>query len=340
MKLSDDISRQCRLRWTTAALLAAVLPVAASPCAAQDEEIDQIRSGLVYSIGRVEDVSRGSAVIDLGDAHNLSNVPPLNRVAVFRVTSSRYVPVGALTISESYDTYSRTAASPTTKPVIGDIVMFVRELSQLESVANHRDNFIRQQIVKTANQSEYSTMRRFAVARTLRNYARDHRKWVKNGSIVVGFLNGESFAEGREKRIKPLLDYIGLMREDYRAGRNSLSAAGKEWNAAVKVLVGPTAETQHDAAQPVVDENIGPPETMRPPDRDIRRLIRDRFFDRSAEQQNLLSYLLATLLEHSPRNQDVWFRQQILMSQFPELADEEYVLEQIRDLLRDIQEGL
>lgn len=321
-------------------LSAVILVTAPQFGVAQDgDEVNTERSGLVYSIGRVDDVIGGGALIDMGDAHNLSNAPPLNKVALFRSSQERYIPVGVMTISETYATHCRTAASPRTSPQPGDIVMAVRELSQLKTPDRHQDDFIKLQIIKNGNASGYSTMRRSAVARTLRDYAQNHKKWVRSRATILGFLNGESWSEGREVRLKPLLDYIGLIREDYRAGRNSLSAAGRKWDETVKVLYGQTTNIQHKAAQPVEDDPNFATVDRRPPDRDIRRMVREHFFDHNSEQQNLLAYLVATLLEYTPRNQEVWFQHQILKSQFPELGEEDYILDQVRLILQEIQEG-
>lgn len=303
------------------------------------QEIETERSGLVYSIGRVERAIRGAALIDMGYAHTLDTAPPHNKVALFRATESRYVPVGVLTIAETYMTVSLTEPSAAVKPQVGDVVFFVRELSELKTPLEHRDEFIREELVKNANQSEYTSFRRDVAARALRDYTDNHRKWVMSTADVVGFLNGPSYEDGRETRLQPLLNYIGMIREDYRVGRNSLSAAGRKWDVTVKALMGPTATVQHFAAQPVEEEGNAVPAAKRVSDQDLRRLVRESFFDRSDEEINLLAYLVASLLEYTPRNQDVWFRNQLLRSQFPALADEEFVLEEVRDLLRDLNDN-
>ena len=326
-----------RFRTTLLPMQAFILAVLVSELAVA-QNLELARSGIIYSIGTVERVNRGSALIDLGDIHSVGVLPGNNRLAVFRLTASRYVPVGVLQVAETQDTFCQTRPAPGVYPEPGDIVLFVRELFQLESAANHRDNFIRQQIIKTGTNAGYSTMRRASVATAMRDYARDYRKWERSQADVVGFLNGASWREGRETRLTPLLNYIGMLRHDFRTGRNSLSVTGKEWHQTVVALAGPTAVEQHMASQQVEDPDGFADLIQRPEDRDIRREIDDRFFDRRPQERLVLAYLLATMLEASPRNADVWFRQQLLRSQFPELSDEPLVREQFREAYRSFQD--
>ena len=300
--------------------------------------VETERSTLVYSIGTVEKMIRGAALIDLGDLHTLSVAAPKNKVALFRSTAEKYVPVGVLKISETYSTYSLAFPAPGVKPEAGDVVMFVREISQLKSADNHRDDFIKQQLVKNAYATGYSTVRRFETAKVMRTYFEDHRKWERSRANIGGFLNGESFASGREQSLKPLLNYLGMLREDFRIGRNSLTASGKKWTETSRALFGATVMTQHAAAQNVEFEDPVFADQKRPPDRDIQREVGERFFDRSEEQKNTLSYIVAALLEANPRNDDAWFHRTILQTQFPELGEETFVLEQIREILKTLQE--
>lgn len=307
-----------------------------SPAVAQDQEIELERSSLVYSIGRVELLVGGSALIDLGEVQTLNAAAPLNTVAVFRASESRFVPVGVLSAADVYQTFSRMHAPRRSEVQVGDVVMFVRELSQLQSVDQHRDDFIRRQIVETSQSPNYSTFRRAEAARALTVYRLSYPKWERSRATVAGFLNGTSFSEGRERRLTGLLNHIALLREAYRVGRNSVPAAGPGWAEVMNVLYGPTVMAQHEAAQTVTED----PDLLdkkTPNVRDVQRAVRDRFFDRSLEEQNLLSFLVKTMLENPPRSQDVWLTQQILQSQFPELAEEEFVPEQVRLILRDLQ---
>ncbi|MEQ9411333.1 MAG: hypothetical protein RIK87_26705 [Fuerstiella sp.] len=333
---SDSTRGRCCLRRLARVLL--LLGTVVTPCAGQ--EIETERSGLVYSIGRIEKVSRGSALMDLGDVHGLTLVSPFNQVAIFRATSSGYIPVGVVRVAETYATFSRTRRTSGVSPEKGDVVMFVRELSQLSDTPVHRDRFIGKQVIRNSNASSYSTFRRPDTARALTDYQFSYPKWERRRARVLGFYNGPSFAEGGEELLSPLLNYIDMLREDYRIGRNSLPAAGTAWDRVMSVLYGETAEAQHQAAQPVAAEDTPLAAAPRPADRDIRRVVRDVFFDRTLEEQNLLAYLVATMLEASPGNQEVWFRQKILSSQFPEMSEEEYVLEQVLLIMRTLQEDL
>ncbi len=296
------------------------------------------RSGIIYGIGTVEDVSRGVALIDVGDVHTLKPVAPFSQVAVFRLTQSRYSPIGVLSIAETYATYSRTKRSVTVSPEPGDVVMFVRELSQMKSVNEHRDAFLRRQLLKTSTSSSFSNYRRYEIAKALRGYEQNYRRWETSKARVVGFLNGESFEKGGEREVQDLLNWVDVIREDFREGRNSLPAAGPAWHSTMQVLMGPTAHSQHQAAQVAAGDNEFGREAEGPTPGDIRRAVRLRFFDNTPEQQNVLSYLIATIIEASPASPEVWLRQRLLQSQFPQMADEEAIQDKVRLVVQELTE--
>ncbi len=297
------------------------------------------RSGLIYGIGSVEKVTDGVALIDLGDVHTLKTVAPFNKVVVFRLSASRYSPIGMLTIAETFATFSRTNRSATVNPQPGDVVMFVRELSQMKSVEQHRDEFLRREVLRTSTASVYSNVRRYETANALRVYHLNHQRWERSKGTVIGFLNGDSFSEGRHRQLKGLLSYIDLIREHHRDGLNSLPAAGPQWTQAMEQLIGTTVHSQHAASQTVVEnDNIAFGDEM-PTAQEIRRVVRLRFFANTTEQNNLLSYLIATQLEVAPASPDVWIRQQLLNSQFPEMAEDEGVLELTRRVVQELTGG-
>lgn len=331
-----DASNQ-RTVINTAVLLLAMCCTASAT--AQDPQFELERSGLVYSVGRVERTISGAALIDLGYIHNLSAVAPRNKVAVFRVEQSWYVPLGTLTVAETFETTSLTRPNPRVNPQPGDIVMYVRELSQLKAPREHSTDFLRERIVRTRNTSSYSTTRLDAVARALDAYQTSYRRWERSEADVVGFMNGQSYADGGERRLQRLLNFLQVMRESYRRGYRSVEAAGPKWVRVIEPILGPTVIAQHAASQDVgqADPLLANMPQISP--RDIRREVDEHLFDQSEAQRNTLAFIVADLLERSPRNDDIWFQQALLQSQFPELIEEDYILEQVREILKARREG-
>jgi hypothetical protein len=302
-----------------------------------ETEIGIERSGLIYGLGHVERVSRGSALIDLGDVHTLK-VDEM--VAVIRPVDNYYVPVGVLRIEQTYPTTCRTRRSNVVRPLPGDIVMFTREFWQLKTGPRFRNEYLKQQVIKTSANQGYSTFRRSDTAAALMKYELNHPKWERADGKVIGYLEAASFSDGGRKFIMGLLRQIGMIREHHRVGGKTLPAAGEKWSSVMSVLLGPTVTAQHEAAQPVSDDEELLEEDSGPTVRDVRRVVRKRLFARLDEELDLITYLVATLLEDPVGNEHLWFIQQFGQSQFPDLARDDAVFEQIRVIVRDLQNDL
>ena len=291
----------------------------------------QQRSNLIYGLGRVEQVNGGSATIDMGDAHLLR---VYDKVAVIRDQGGYYTPVGTLRIAETYPTYSRAEEARQVKPLAGDIVLFVREFSQLKTGPQYMDEFLQRQMLTNSDSNRYSTERRLDTAMALRSYSDQYAKWERSSGSVVGYIEGASFANGQRERIEDLLKHIAMIRGLYQDGRNSLPAAGPGWEEVMPVLFGPTVIAQHIAAQSVVSEEDEFNKTEIPGAREVRELVRKTMYDRLDEERNLVAFLTASILEQSPKRVELWFQEKVHNSQFPLLANEEVVVEQLRQMLK------
>ncbi|MCA9084039.1 MAG: hypothetical protein KDA81_08290 [Planctomycetaceae bacterium] len=300
--------------------------------AARPQEI--LRTGLVYGIGTIERVVRGSAIVDLGDVHSLK---AQDRLAVFRRQGRYFVPAGILTVEETEETSSTLQRSRHFVPETGDVVMFVREFHDMQKAADHRDDFLRTFLLKNAGSNGYSTARRLDTARALMIYRNHYPDWERGKSDVVGYIFGESFVDVETKPISSLLKYVGMLREKYQQGRRTLPAAGADWQLVAELLAGESIQAQHLAAVAAKEANEGDTADVRIEPREIERRLRERLFDREDEQIHLLTFLVATFIEESGRNQDLWMQQHFRRSQFPELQDEEVLLESLRDFVRDLQ---
>ena len=99
-----------------------------------------------------------------------------------------------------------------------------------------------------------------------------------------------------------------------------------------------TAKLQHAASQVGNADEEFENEPKGPSIRDITRAVNEQLFDRTDEERHLFSYMIATALEESPKDTDLWIRQQAELSQFSRLPAEEVVLEVISNLIRKLQD--
>ena len=321
--------------YPTASSVFALLVTVLSVCsAAVGQEINIERAGLIYGIGSVEQVNSGSATIDMGDAQILRSH---DRVAVIREEGGFYLPIGTLTIAETYPTFCRAVRSNRVKPRADDIVLFVREFNQVKTGPQYTDEFLQRQILSSGGSNRYSTRRSLDVAMALHRYRQRYDQWERSTGAVIGYIEGASFANGERERIEDLLKHIAMIRELYRVGRNSLPAAGPGWEEVMAVLVGPTAIAQHEAAQAVVSEEDEFAANETPGPREVRQVVRKVMFDRLEEERNLVAFLVASILEQPPKRVPLWFREKVSHSQFPRLAEEEVIQEQLTLMLRELR---
>lgn len=301
----------------------------------QGQDLSLSRSGLVYGLGRVQRLKSSSIQIDLGDVHTLK---PGEKVAIFRGKDNYYVPLGVVEVRETHPNFCQATKPSKVRPQVGDIAMFAREFSQLKTATEHRDDYARLTLLKNSGRNRYSTFGSVDVAVALADYGAHYDEWERSKRDVIGFMYGKSFVETREDGIAPLMRQINMMREIHRDGRKSLPAAGEGWKSVISTLSGPTARAQHLAAQQVVtDDEFVDAESSGPTIRDIKRQVRDTLFDKLDEEQKLLTYLVANLIEIAPRNTEVWFSHNLKQSQFPLLAEEPNLVEQVRAIQQALQ---
>lgn len=315
--------------FATAALLLSTRPVMG-----QGNQIDLDRDGIVYVIGQVRQVINRSGLVDLGDAHTVRRAEQL---AVLRREKDYYIPVGVASVDETYPTFCVLTPNPRLTVEVGDIVMTVREFSELTPPAQHQRRFIEQQIVKNSGANGYSTRLRRDTAATLLKYTRSQPRWEKQSSQILGYLNGASFSDGREETVSRLIRHINMLRRDYREGRNSIEIMGSKWNAVMNTLFGRTARSQHAASQVGdADADDGFADEG-PTPRDIARVVDEKLFDRNRQERLFFKYIVAAALERSPQKLDLWVRQKASQSQFRRLDTEDVVLDVVRVIIRDLK---
>jgi len=310
---------------------------------------DQV--GIVYFIGSVQSVARGAAVVDLGDVHTLRERDTL---AVFRTRDGYLTPLGTLEVQETFGPYSGTEKAHGFEAEPGDVVIFVRELSQMRSFVNHMDHVLGNRLTRSRKQNFVSVPGRPEAVEGLLNYREDQPQWVRNLGededtiYVVGELYGASFADGAPDRLSRLTDQIDLLRDLHLAGNSSVAAASEGWATVMPVLYGQTVTTDVRSRDAVASEDAVAGENRAANDgrhsvserdfsRRVRRVGEARLFDRPAEQRNSLSALLVARLKNPGGSDDLWFKARLPRTQFPKLADDDQFLEDIRTILRQLR---
>lgn len=328
--------RQTPVRFPFIAAVACIAGIlSGGPASGQGpNDVDLERDGIIYIIGQVQQKINQAALVDIGEAHTIRRA---EKVAVIRRKNDYFVPVGVVEVDETQPTFSLLKPQPNTEVRIGDIVMVVREFSELVPPDRHQAQFIQQQIVKNSGANGYSTRLRSVTAATLYKYSQRQPRWEKRTNQVLGYLNGESFSDGREKSVSRLVRHINMLRRDYREGRNSLSIMGPQWNLIAGVVFGKTAVAQHAATQVgdadlqdgFADEGPTPGE--------IVRTVDNKFFDRNKQEKILFQYMISAALERSPRQLDLWVRQRAAQSQFLGLEKDDVVLNITQEIIRDFK---
>lgn len=304
----------------------------AGPLAAQKVELE--KPGIVYGIGRVEKVTDRTAIIDLGDVHT---VQVGQKIALIRPTADYYVPVGAVSVTRTQPSSCNVSTTGRVKPQAGDVAMFVREFSEMETPEKHQLRFLRERMVKRAQNGGLSGMNQSQISVALRSYAADYPAWRSSQKAVVGYLTGASYADGQEETLRPLINQLNMLRDARREGSNGVAAAGEAWLEVMQVLEGPTVAARHAAAQKVVsDENVVEDKTPLPI-RDISRRVADVVFDRNDEEQKLVRFLVARVIEDPPRSLELWLPLRLQQSQFPQLAVDNAITEHVRKVVRQLQ---
>ena len=329
-----SLLRSFSARLSALAMASAVLCMPTPAVGQGGSEIDLERDGIVYVIGQVRQVINQRGLVDLGDAHTVKRA---ERLAVLRRERDYFIPVGVVSVGETYPTFCVLNASPQIRVEVGDIVMTVREFSQLTPPAPYQERFIEQQIVKNSGANAYSTRLRRDTASTLLKYSRSQPRWEKKTTQILGYLNGASYSDGREKSLSRLVRHINMLRQDYREGRNSIEITGRKWNAVTQILFGESAKAQHAATQVGdADADDGFADAGPTPG-DIVRMVDDRLFERTEQERIFFQYVVAAALERSPQKLDLWVRQKAEQSQFIGMGSEDVALDVVRKIIRNFK---
>jgi len=331
-------------------ILVLIFGLTAVPAFGQsDVDRDQVRNGggIIWFVGTVGVHSGKRPHIDLGDVHGILEG---DKIAVFRPVDLHYRPIGTVEIEESHSTWSVPKASSLVPVQAGDRVVVVRTLRQLGTGAEHRENFQRRQLVRNANRNSYSTLLDDETIDILTDIEEKQARWVKELKPIAGRIRGSSVSPNDFEHMQPLLNQI-LRFQQFRAiGVPVENCIGREWDSVLATLTPDPAESFSksrakkpetaaveqekppvaDEASPASKENDAKIET-------IKRIVATVMFDHELEERKVAVMLCAAIDIENPKNEPSWIMAQLSRSQFPDLADDEEMAEEMEQILKEMR---
>lgn len=331
-------------------ILVLIFGLTAVPAFGQaDVDRDRVRNGggIIWFVGTVGVLDGRRPQIDLGDVHGILEG---DKVAVFRPVELHYRPVGTVEIEESNVTWSVPKASSVVPIQAGDRVVVLRTLRQLGTGTEHRENFQRRQLVRHANRNSYSTLLDDEAINVLTDIEEKQARWVKELKPIAGRIRATSVSPNDFEHLQPLLNQV-LRFQQFRAiGVPVDKCMGPEWDSVLTTLTPDPAEpfsksrtkkpetaaaeepkpaTTEDAS-PASKENDARIET-------IQRIVASVMFDHEPEERKVAVMLCAAIDIENPKNEPAWIMAQLSRSQFPDLADDEEMLEEMDEILKQLR---
>ncbi len=322
-------------------------------------------AGIIWVIGTVQQNGRVTSV-DLGDVHGINETVehPVS-VAVFRSRDGHFVPVGSVRVKE---TTANSLIPETTTGVElrpDDRVVFTRTLSQMGTGSSFQDEFIRRQLVRSANRNGYSTLHLDGDTNALQRFISRQPRWEHTQKHIAGSIRSASVSSQDVREMEPLFTQI-MKFQDYQAlGVPIEKTVGPAWSSVQRTLtpvqVGPLATTT--TVTPTVVTSSTDEETTNAKSSEmdpemvvvldkkiasIRRNVEKVLFARSKEERNVVTMLCVALevtgivAEKNrditpPRNERQWFELQLRKTQFPLEADNSPFLDDIATIMRNVR---
>ena len=106
----------------------------------------------------------------------------------------------------------------------------------------------------------------------------------------------------------------------------------------MKLLAGPTASSGHRLVSESEQEDTESDRQVLAA-KDVRAFVIDALFDREPEQQNIVAVIVAAMLASEPRDAQSYPVRALLDSQFPDLAEDDALTEDIQQLVRTLRES-
>jgi hypothetical protein len=334
------------------AFLAALFPAGLLPAVlAQSDTNSRNGGGIIWVAGTVVSETGEPPRIDLGEVHSIL---PGDQLAVFRFTENHHVPVCSVKIQETSTNWSRPEPPELTPLRKGDRVFAIRILNQFGTPQEFRQAFLERQLVVTTNRNSYSTLRDAEVAMSLHDLSRRQQLWLRELKSNAGRIPSASVSSETWQTLQPLLRQVRRL-QDFRAvGVPIERTVGKAWDSVLTTLTPAPAQSslpslaepkqakQAPAAeQPATSEEPSPAQSEL--DRRvtlIRQETEQRLFTRFPEERNLVVVLCTAIDIEGPQNELLWISLELAKTQFPQLADDRDMLEEMPVILSRVRQKL
>ncbi|MFM7058277.1 MAG: hypothetical protein ACKO2P_15275 [Planctomycetota bacterium] len=340
-----------RLLQSLAFLTVLVCVTGLSPAVAQSDTNSRNGGGLIWVAGTVISAAGEVARIDLGEVHSIL---PGDRLAVFRSQDNHHVPIGTVIVEETSANWCRPQVSALTPLQTGDRVFAIRILNQFGTPREYRQAFLERQLVSTTNRNSYSTLRDAEVAMSLHEVKRRQQLWLRELKVNAGRIPSASVSPETWKSLQPLLRQVRRL-QDFRAmGLPMDRAVGKGWDSVLTTLTPDTAqsslptateakpkETSAAADQSATVDEPSPAEAeLERKITLIRQETEQRLFTRFPEERHLAVVLCAAIDIEGPKNELLWISLEFAKTQFPQLADDRDMLEEMPVILSRVRQKL
>lgn len=314
---------------------------------AQTDDNTKAGGGIVWYAGTVLSSAAEAERIDLGDVHGILEGDLL---AAFRRTDNHYRPLGTVQIIESHPTWSRPGGPVAAQLQQGDLVLGIRTVRQIGTGSDFSEAFLNRQLIRNSNRNGYSTLREQESAQVLRTIVNRQQRWVKQLKPVAGRIRGASVTPADFQSLQPLLSQIRRCQDFSAIGIPLEKCASPEWAAVTAVLTPrPAVETASSAPrnkQPAAsDASLPNPDSS--PDslaatlnRRIELIQQESsvvLFDRFPEERILANLICTAIGIENPRNEPLWIGLELSRSQFPELADDREMQQEIPEILKRVR---
>lgn len=291
------------------------------------------RSSVLYVIGRVAKATETSCLVDIGNVHTVRSQ---KRLALFRPVDNFFVPIGHVTVDYTITTASHCIHDGQAQP--NDVVMMVREISELHPGPRHRNRILKRRIVRSYLQTASSTFNNVPTANALSHYEKQFPEWESSRAAVAGELLSERLLTRDDERLDRLQAQLNLMRRLYEEDARMVSSAGEPWENAIALLAGRTATAAHALRVEEQLANDNQAATIRLSADELRRRVFDMVFHLEPEQRNTVALVIASLLPDSSIDNSIQLRTAIAQTQFPDLEDDDQLLEDMGRLLLTLRD--
>lgn len=322
-----------------------------APVSAQSDSNSLNGGGIVWVAGTVVSEDDEVPRIDLGEVHSIL---PGDRLAVFRPQENHHVPVGTVTVEETSANWCRPRLSLATPLGRGDRVFAIRTLNQFGTPREFRQAFLERQLVSATNRNSYSTLRDVEVAMSLHDLSRRQQVWLRELKTRAGRIPSASVTSDTWETLQPLLRQVRRL-QDFRAvGLPIDRAVGPAWDSVLITLTPePARSSLPTQIEPKPKANAAPAEAdtagegVSPAKAELERrisLIRQeteqRLFSRFPEERNLAVVLCAAIDIEGPKNELLWITLELAKTQFPQLAEDRDMLEEMPVILSRVRQKL